>query len=190
MRKCADRPVVFIVMAALVAAMVGAPAVASVQVGQGAPEISAESWFNGPADLSLAKLRGKIVVVEFWATWCPPCRKEIPHFIKLHEQTSRDTLVVVGISKEDPGTLKRFVQEHKVPYPIASAKGVSLPEPYSLIRHIPTTFFLDRNGIIQRVVVGYHDFDTLQSLALAEDFQGQPKSSPAAGRSPSTESSR
>jgi len=133
--------------------------------------------------VQLKDWRGKRVVLDFWATWCPPCRKEIPHFVKLHNETSRDQLMILGISDEDEATLKSFVKRQKVSYPIASSKGVRLPEPYALIRAIPTTFFIDRKGIIQKVVVGYHDFEDLKRLALGPDYAGELKPPPNSARS-------
>ncbi|MGD1084618.1 MAG: redoxin domain-containing protein [Verrucomicrobiota bacterium] len=126
--------------------------------------------------LKLSALRGRRVVLDFWATWCPPCRKEIPHFIQLFDQTSRDDLVIVGISDEDAKTLGDFVKAQSVNYPIASAKN--LPSPYSDIVAIPTTFFIDRKGTIQTVAVGYHDYDDLKRNAQARDLPGEPKKAP------------
>jgi len=83
----------------------------------------------------------------------------------------------------DEATLKSFVKRQKVSYPIASSKGVRLPEPYALIRAIPTTFFIDRKGIIQKVVVGYHDFEDLKRLALGPDYAGESKPAPNSTRS-------
>jgi peroxiredoxin len=140
-----------------------------------APDISVTS-LDGQT-IKLSALKGKRVVLDFWATWCPPCRQEIPHFIQLYNQTSRDNLVIVGISDEDPKTLRDFVKKQGVNYPIASAKD--LPSPYADIQAIPTTFFIDRQGVIQTVAVGYHDYDALKRDALAADSPGKPKSVPA-----------
>jgi peroxiredoxin len=142
--------------------------------GVKAPDISLTTLDGRTVKLS--DLKGKRVVLDFWATWCPPCREEIPHFIELYNQTSRDTLAIVGISDEDVKTLQNFVKKNGVNYPIASAKN--LPAPYSDIQAIPTTFFLDRQRVIQAVVVGYHEYNDLKSKALATDFQGQPKPAP------------
>jgi thiol-disulfide isomerase/thioredoxin len=141
-----------------------------------APDISVTS-LDGQA-MTLADFKGKRVVLDFWATWCPPCVKEIPHFIQLAGETSRDDLVLLGISSEEVSKLKKFVSDKGVNYPIASAE-VSFP-PYSLITGIPTTFFIDRKGVIQEVFVGYHDFDTLKAAALAKDYEGEPKPPPSA----------
>jgi hypothetical protein len=85
-------------------------------------------------------------------------------------------LVIVGISSEEEDTLKPFVKKKGINYPIASAD--SFPAPYSDVSAIPTTFFIDRQGIIQEVLVGYHDFDKLKQHALAGDFAGEPKAAP------------
>jgi len=140
-----------------------------------APDISVTN-LDGQA-VKLSALKGKRVVLDFWATWCPPCREEIPHFIQLFKQTSRDDLVIVGISDEDAKTLREFVKNQSINYPIASA--TNLPPPYSDIQSIPTTFFVDRKGVIQTVAVGYHDYDDLKKEALAADVPGEPKPAPA-----------
>lgn len=128
--------------------------------------------------IKLSDLKGKRVVLDFWATWCPPCVQEIPHFIQIVNETSRDDLMIVGISDESTDKLKSFVAKMKVNYPIASAKD--LPPPYSDVSAIPTTFFIDRNGVIQSVLTGYHDVKSLREKAMADDYEGEPKTAPSA----------
>lgn len=133
--------------------------------------------------IKLSELKGKHVVLDFWATWCPPCVKEIPHFIKLRSEASADELIIVGISTEDEKTLQSFVKKKGINYPIASADD--LPAPYKEVSGIPTTFFIDRKGVIQEVLVGYHDFAALKTRALAADFEGEPKPEPTSDEPPS-----
>lgn len=150
-----------------------------------APDITVKTLDGQTIELS--KLRGKRVVLDFWATWCPPCVKEIPHFLRLFNETSRDELMVIGISSEDESTLKSFVNKHGINYTIASAKDLALP--YKDIQSIPTTFFIDRNGVIQSIAVGYHEFAAIKEHALAGDVKGEPKPPPSTPRSELKESS-
>ncbi len=155
--------------------------VREMQQGMGATEPAFEAWYGKPApDLSvttldgqalkLSDLKGRRVVVDFWATWCPPCRKEIPHFVDLAKEIPAEQLLIVGISNEDEELLRTFAKNNNVNYPMASVSDEDLPEPYNQIRSIPTTFFIDRNGIIQNVEVGYTALEELRALATAEDM--------------------
>jgi len=127
--------------------------------------------------IKLSELKGRRVVVDFWATWCPPCVAEIPHFIQLRSEVSTNELVIIGVSSEDADTLKGFVKKQKINYPIASAED--LPSPFSDVQGIPTTFFIDRDGVIQDVAVGYHELKELKSHALETDSFSKPSASGA-----------
>jgi thiol-disulfide isomerase/thioredoxin len=104
--------------------------------------------------VSLAALRGKVVIVNFWATWCPPCREEIPDLIALQAKY-KDTLQIVGVS-QDSGSLddvRRFAREHGMNYPTI----MSTPELEKLfpgIYALPTSFMIDRDGRIAQKHVG------------------------------------
>ena len=103
--------------------------------------------------ITSAALRGKVVLVNFWATWCPPCRQEIPDLIALQAKY-RDDLVVLGISEDEgpPDDVRAFVAEHKINYFVA----LTTPELAKVFRGVaalPTTFVIDRDGnIVQRHV--------------------------------------
>ncbi|MCU0770704.1 MAG: redoxin domain-containing protein [Verrucomicrobia bacterium] len=135
-------------------------------IGRELPEFTVTSLEG--EELPSRHWRGRRVILDFWATWCPPCRREIPHFIQLSAEHSRDELLIIGISSEDEKTLQAFVDKEGIPYPVVSAHD--LPAPFDAIEAIPTTFFVDRNGRIQQVVVGYHDYEKLRELALALDL--------------------
>ena len=104
--------------------------------------------------ISSADWRGKVVLVNFWATWCPPCRAEIPDLIALQEKY-RDHLVVVGIA-EDEGSdddVKHFVAEHKINYPIVISTA-ELRKIFPAVMALPTTYVLDRDGNLTQKNVG------------------------------------
>lgn len=143
-------------------------------IGVAAPDMSVTTLDGN--SVRLDQLKGKRIILDFWATWCGPCVMEIPHLNQLYGDTSRDDLVILGISDEDEGTLKPFVKAKGINYLVASAK--ELPAPYKDVQVIPTTFFIDRKGVIQSVLRGYHDLDQLKELALAKDYAGDPKPSP------------
>jgi peroxiredoxin len=118
--------------------------------------------------IRLADLKGRRVVVDIWATWCPPCREEIPHFNQLAADIGEDKLVIIGISNEDESTVREFVKTTPIKYNVACTSD--LPAPFSEVTGIPTTFFIDRNGIIDNVAVAYRDLGVLRQSATASDY--------------------
>ena len=105
-------------------------------------------------EVSPASLRGKVVIVNFWATWCGPCRAEIPDLVALQEKY-KDTLQVIGISEDEAGVevVKRFAAEHRVNYPVA----MTTPDVEKLfpgISALPTSFILDRESRVVQKHVG------------------------------------
>jgi peroxiredoxin len=124
----------------------------------------------------LADLKGKRVVLNFWATWCPPCLEEIPNFIKLRSATSPPNIVILGISTDDLATQKAFAQRQGINYPLTILQNV--PSPYRDVDTIPVTMIIDRNGIVQHVLFGPQDFKDLEKYAAESDFAGTIKVAP------------
>jgi peroxiredoxin len=113
--------------------------------------------------LGLAEFRGKVVLLDFWATWCPPCREELPHFKELYAAYQGEGLEVIGISLDEGGAqvVKPFVQANGILYPIALGDS-RVTQDYGGIRGIPTTFLIDKQGRIANKYVGYHDKEVFE----------------------------
>jgi len=102
----------------------------------------------------LRDYRGKIVLVNFWASWCPPCRKEMPDLVRISNEYASKGVVVLGVVM-DVGSLdgvRRFLDEIEVTYPIVVPQGDS--SVLSSIRGLPTTWLLDKNGRIATIYAG------------------------------------
>jgi thiol-disulfide isomerase/thioredoxin len=117
--------------------------------------------------ISLASLRGKVTVINFWATWCGPCRAEIPDLVALQEKY-RDTLQVVGISEDEasPEVVKRFAGDHHVNYPIVMLTP-ELEKIFPGVSALPTSFILDREARVVQNHVGLLSRDTTEAETRA-----------------------
>ena len=100
--------------------------------------------------VELASFKGKVILLNFWATWCGPCKVEIPEFVELQNEYGDDGLVVLGLSIDDPvEKLKPFADEYEVNYPLLVVLGRhDLREAFGPIWGIPLTVYLARNGIL------------------------------------------
>jgi len=143
-------------VASRVPSAVGAPLSSSPSPREGflAPDFTLDTLDGNRVTLS--ELRGKIVVVNIWATWCPPCRAETPALEKSYEQYKDSGVVILGVdltNQDVVSDVESFVQEFKLTYPILLDRDGSVGNLYQ-IKGLPSTFFVNRAGIIRTVVVG------------------------------------
>jgi len=122
------------------------------RVGGPAPDFRLEN-LDGKS-ISLGDFRGKPVLINFWATWCPPCVSEMPFLQQVYEEWSGKGLVVLAINiGESPSEAKRFLQTHNLSLTVLLDTEGKTAEKYN-ITGIPTTFFVDSDGIIQQKIIG------------------------------------
>lgn len=112
--------------------------------------------------LDLASYRGKVVLLDFWATWCGPCRQEIPRFVQMQEEYGPRGLQIVGISLDDSAEpVRRFYRELKMNYPVALGDA-ALAEKYGGVLGLPTAFLIGRDGRIRASHVGETDVTLIE----------------------------
>ena len=143
----------------------GAPKYLSPLAGKAAPDFTLEDLHG--QKVTLASFKGKAVLLNFWATWCGPCKIETPWLIELRNKYASQGFEVVGIDTEgedlkagDKAGLERqraavqqFVSATKIPYPVLLG-GDALAQPYGGLDAMPTSFFLDRNGVVVAAQMG------------------------------------
>ena len=129
--------------------------------GGGAPDFVLTS-LDGQ-EVRLSQFRGKVVILDFWATWCTPCKLELPHFIELYQEYKDQGLVIIGVSLDKTGVreVASFVNEWKIPYVVVMGTGQVVRD-YGGIRGVPTTFVIGRDGKISRKYVGYRKKEVFQ----------------------------
>ena len=128
--------------------------------GAAAPPFSLTGIDGKP--LALANYGGKVVLLNFWATWCTPCRAEIPQFVEFQNKYGPQGLQIVGISMDDdPTPVRAFYQQFKMNYPVAVGTA-NLADSYGGVLGLPVTFLIGRDGKIVAKYVGATDLAALQ----------------------------
>ncbi|MFA6078222.1 MAG: TlpA disulfide reductase family protein [Candidatus Omnitrophota bacterium] len=124
----------------------------AIEVGQAAPEFS----LNDPdgKTVSLSEFQGKVIILDFFASWCPPCREEIPDFIALQSQYGSQGFTMIGVSLVTAQETKDFAAKTGINYPLVIDDG-KVSNAYGPIRSIPTTFVIDKNMNIVKMYIGY-----------------------------------
>ncbi len=148
-----------ILMAILIVGLAATGCSAAPQQGSRppAPDFNLKGLDGKPIQLS--SMKGKVVLLDFWATWCPPCKAEIPHFKELYSQYHGKGLEVIGAALDQGGEkdVAPFAKQNQINYPLAAAGTQELAQRYGGIRGIPTTFLIDKQGRIAQKYLGYQD---------------------------------
>ncbi len=130
--------------------------------GEQAPDFSLKDLEGN--NVTLADYKGKVVFLNFWATWCPPCRQEIPDFIKAYEKHKDNGLVILGVAVSDKeNSVRSFVEKNKISYPVAMG-DVKIVQDYEPGQYIPATIVIDRNGKIHDKHVGVMDMSQVEKI--------------------------
>lgn len=146
---------------ALMIFLLGACArVGAIEIGQTAPDFTLED-LNGKA-VKLSEFKGKVIMLDFFASWCPPCRQEIPDFVELQKSYGTDSFSTIGVSLTDLNDTKSFANNMGINYPILIDDG-SASAIYGPIRSIPTTFVIDKNFKIAKMYIGYRSKDIFEN---------------------------
>ncbi|MDQ5978475.1 MAG: hypothetical protein QG602_1449 [Verrucomicrobiota bacterium] len=148
-------------------ALLAGSASASV-VGQPAPAVTFKDLAG--KEVSLASLKGKVVVVDFWATWCGPCRVEIPGYIEMQKKYGKDGVVIVGVSLDQKGPkhVQKFVEQNAMNYTIVMGDSDTVSA-FGGFDSIPTTFLISRDGKILHEKSGamaHEEYEAILKKAL------------------------
>lgn len=123
------------------------------------PRAAAPVWDLKDSEGKIVKFsdfKGRVVILDFWATWCGPCRREIPGFVELQKQYGEQGLTVIGISldEEGPAVVKPFIKKFGINYPVVMGDQ-KISQAFGGIEGLPTTFVIDREGRIVKKHIGY-----------------------------------
>ena len=124
-------------------------------------------------EVTLSELKGKAVLLDFWATWCAPCRESIPHLVHLYKTYQQSGLEVIGMctDKGDVNTVRRFVKSMDIPYPIIIAPD-EVERNYG-ITGLPTTILIDKEGKIRKKFIGFTIEIAKQMTAKIEELTSE-----------------
>ena len=141
-----------------------------ISVGSRAPDFRAATLDSIPRVKTMADYRGQVVLMNVWATWCPPCVVEMPSIQKLHESYSTRGLKVIGVSIDDPGTtqaIRDFTRKHALDFEILHDPAGTIQKSYQA-PGVPETFIIGKDGVIRKKVIGPADWNSEANRALIE----------------------
>ncbi|MED3551866.1 redoxin domain-containing protein [Cytobacillus praedii] len=140
------------------------------QEGNKAPDFQLKTLND--TDVTLSDLQGKKVFLNFWATWCPPCKAEIPHMQDFYESRNKTEVEILAVnlttSEKNPGKIRDFVTERSVTFPVLLDQEGEIGDQYRALT-IPTSYLIDSNGIVRKKIVGPMDKEMMEQLIESVD---------------------
>ncbi len=137
-------------------------------VGKPAPDFDTVD-LNGKV-WSLSKLKGKVVFVNFWATWCPPCREEMPSMQRLYVKLPKDKFKMIALfNKDQPELVKNFIAKLGLTMPILSDEYNFAGTKYGLTG-LPETFIVDKQGVIREKIIGAAEWDSPENIEMLTKY--------------------
>ena len=139
-----------------------------VTMGQAAPGFTLPQLPSGK--LSLSQFKGQVVVVNFWATWCPPCIEETPSLEQFAAQMKPDGVTVIGVSVDENGqALQNFVQHFHISYPVARDPGAALANSYGTYK-LPESYIIGRDGHVAEKIIGATNWTDPRMIAFVKSL--------------------
>jgi len=128
---------------------------------------------SGEVTDSKVLFQDKVVILNVWATWCPPCRKEMPDLVRLSELLPKDKFLVVGLSVDNnPEDIQSYIKEMNIPIPMFwDAGGQHIAGPVLKAYRYPETFVFNRKGVLVEQVVGIFPWASPEVIAILEEIQ-------------------
>lgn len=151
------------------------PEVQQVAVGNTAPDYKAVNLKTGDTVGVRSSYKGHVTLVNIWATWCVPCRKEMPSMQALYDSLAPDgfRIAAVSIDMEGPDVVRDFTSELGLTFDILHDRSGEIQQAYQTTG-VPESFLLDTNGVIMKRVIGDHDWTSPANRALVRRLLGQP----------------
>jgi peroxiredoxin len=146
----------------------------AVDVGNKAPDFQLPQ-LEKDIKIDLAGLRGKIVLVDFWASWCGPCRESLPQYQKLYSSLARSDFEIVAVNlDEDLNDARKFLAAHPVTYSVVRDAAGDVPKAFGVVG-MPTSYLIDRNGIVRLVNQGFKPEDIATLRATIAKYSPGPQ---------------
>ncbi|MGY6276964.1 TlpA family protein disulfide reductase [Methylomonas sp. MgM2] len=127
-------------------------------IGDTAPQCP-DAKYSDQTELDLSKHKGQVVLVDFWATWCPPCKKSMPFLNRLHTEYRAQNFEVLAINvDEDSDEAKKFLTSNPIEYPTTFDPNGTCPQTFD-VKAMPSSYLIDKTGVIRYIHLGFRDED-------------------------------